>query len=235
MSDGALMGIPISAGGTQPIPLVMLDSTGAILRTLAHVDPPLATVRATFSDNQSVQLGAALAAHPLWLSEANARSIVIVNRPVAARAGDAVFEIVRIGVAGDTLMHRRVNYTAIAVDDAVADRIFSDYGRRFAARFSITPAQAERSVRQVLALPRFQPPVSELVTGRDGTIWLRREDLRTDSVEWHMFDAQGALRGSVTLPAALKLHRAQADRLWSVVRDSQDVPFVQVWAIRPGD
>ena len=233
MTDGSLVGIPISAAGTRPLPIVTLDSTGSMLQTLALIDPPPPTVRASFPNHQFVQLGSPTPAHPLWLTDPRGNSILIINRPGPERAGVASFDIVRIGLAGDTLMHRRIAYNAIEVDDAVTDRVFADYGRRFAQRFSITTAQAERSVRQVLSLARFHPPVSGFVTGRDGTIWLRREDMRTDSVEWHVFDEALTLRGTISLPVALTLHRAQSDRIWAVVRDSLDVPFVQVLQVRP--
>jgi hypothetical protein len=235
LADGNLVGIPIANDGTRTMPVVLISEAGAILRTLAAVSAPAPTVRVTFPNNQFANVGNPWPDHALWLSEASGQSILIVNRPTPGRAGEATFEILRIGLRGDTLMRREVSYTVMAVSPEASTRVFAELGERYARRFSLPAARAERDVREVLTLPRFRPPVSELVLGRDATIWLRREDLPSDSVDWQVFTESGATLGRLRMPGSFKLHRAQADRLWGVVRDSMDVPFIQVYDVHRSD
>ena len=87
--------------------------------------------------------------------------------------------------------------------------------------------------RTAIPAPRFHPPVSEVLAGRDGTIWLRREELGRDTVEWHVFSQSVQPVAKLFLPGGFTVRRAQSDRIWGVEEDSMDVPFVRVYDVRP--
>jgi hypothetical protein len=70
-----------------------------------------------------------------------------------------------------------------------------------------------------------------MVLGRDGTIWLRREELRQDSIEWQVLDSAGGKLATLALPASFSVMRAQRDRIWGIELDSLDVPYVRVYEI----
>ena len=89
----------------------------------------------------------------------------------------------------------------------------------------------ERELRAQVDLPANHTPVSELVPGRNGTIWLRREHTLAANVDWWVLDAQANLAGVVALPAALKVYRADRQTVWGVAQDSLDVPHVQIYRI----
>jgi hypothetical protein len=231
MADGTLLGIPIPAGDAETVPVMLLSADGGPVRTLAHVVPTAGMTRTEFAEGKFISLASPWPDHTLWLNDNDGRGIVALHRAAAEQAGPASFEILRIGIRGDTLLHRRIPYTPTALSEGVSERVFGRMAQRHAERFSVTPASAERTLRATLPAPRFLPPVTDFVPGRDGTFWVRREDVRADSADWEVYDDEANLLGVVSLPARYELMRAQADRLWGVLTDSLDVPFVQVYSI----
>jgi hypothetical protein len=71
--------------------------------------------------------------------------------------------------------------------------------------------------------PPALPPVSSLLLGRDGSVWLRRENTGAKESAWWVLDVDGALYGSVAFPANASLLAAERGRVWAMVFDSLDV------------
>jgi hypothetical protein len=199
-----------------------------VLRTLGYEKDLRRSFRVTFADTQSTSVSDPWPSHSLWLHAADGKSIVMVNR----RAPEGrTFQVLRIDLNGDTAMKREIQYSPRAISRDVADQAYRTLADRF-ARPRLTPAAVERVLRDQVEFPRFAPPVSALVAGLDGTIWLRREDLRTESVEWHVLSASGQTIGTLSLPGDLDVKRARSDRLWGVVKDELDIPYVVTYAVK---
>jgi NAD(P)H-nitrite reductase large subunit len=70
-----------------------------------------------------------------------------------------------------------------------------------------------------------QLSVSHVVAGRDGTIWLRREE-RGGVTRWEVLDASGSVVARLDVPAALRILAADRTDVWGVETDDLDVPYV---------
>jgi hypothetical protein len=89
-----------------------------------------------------------------------------------------------------------------------------------------------RALRSAILVPPFYPPVTGVVPGDDGTVWLKREETGSDSVGWDVLDAQGRRSATVETPASLRIVAASAAEVWGVVTDSMDVPYLVRYAVR---
>lgn len=94
-----------------------------------------------------------------------------------------------------------------------------------------TPARAEELARESLYLPAYHPPVSQLLLGRDGSMWLKREGHSADSVDWLVLSPQGEVVGTVTTPLTLSIQAAEMERVWGMETDELDVPYLVRYAI----
>ena len=117
--------------------------------------------------------------------------------------------------------------------DQEAEQVYREMAERFGRNRNITaaPARIASDLRSSVPTPRFYPAVTELISGDDGSIWLRRETPSQGQEEWQVFSAEGEILGRVRLPEGLRLHGADARRVWGVMRDELDVSFVEVYAL----
>jgi 6-bladed beta-propeller len=235
MADGTLLGMPVDPEPGRSSPIAVLDGEGRIVRVIANVREDGRSMRLPSPAGGIASISNPWSDHDLWNRQADGLAVVVVRRRREQGSAAAEFSILRIGLNGDTLMRRRVEYTPQALTSDQADEAYTQMSKRFTVPGGWTVAQAERNVRSAVAQPAWIPPVSELVPGRDGTIWIRREAGPSDSVDWQVFSRDGEPMGRLALPADFRLRRASVGRIWGVVRDSLDVPFVQVFEVaKPG-
>lgn len=151
--------------------------------------------------------------------------IVVVDRPVATGRRAAAFTIVGLSAQGDTLFHRRIDYRPIGLTREIVDRVVDLPDERLAERFPSRDA-ALKAIRSALLLPDFLPPISDLAVGRDQSIWLRREDLGSGSVEWLVLDKNGNAVGQLAAPRGTKILQAAPEHVWAVEEDELGVPYI---------
>src|SRR5690606_29004343 len=145
--------------------------------------------------------------------------LVRIDRTVSGEVESPHFRVTRLTLSGDTVYSRQFPYTPRPIDSAVVDSLIRLRGEamtRLPPSFAgaPTPARAEELARQSLYLPAHLPPVSQVVPGRDGSLWLKREELPTDSSEWLVLDPGGEVVGTVFTPRSLTVQLAEAGRIW---------------------
>jgi hypothetical protein len=86
--------------------------------------------------------------------------------------------------------------------------------------------QAARWARAGLYLPAYHPPVSAVVIGADGQIWLRGEELGEPVVEWRILSGTGDVIGTVELPSGFTMLFARGRQVWGTENDELDVPYI---------
>lgn len=178
-----------------------------------------------FSDTELVQLAP------------NEAAIVQVTRAVSG-SGPARFRVVKRTFDGDTLFAEEYGYRPVPIAAALVDSLIRDVGksieelRRHFPR-APTPARAEELARASLYIPAHHPPVSNLVIGRDGTLWLRREDTGTGRVKWSLVSAEGEPLGTLEAPAGLRIMAADRHTAWGLEKDELDVPYIVRYRVVP--
>jgi hypothetical protein len=232
MAEGLLLALPRSSRPEDGQPVMLVDREGEVQRVLAYISTVGRVVELQFRGDP---FGAPFpvtnpwADEPLWLNSADGRSLLVVERRAAARSTDAAFRIMRIDLAGDTVLNRTIPYEPVPLDRGARDEAIKASAERVARIRSVALAEAERVLQRGLPVPPHLPPVTQLVPGSDGTIWLRREDVRSETVTWDVFNEHGVLLGRIRLPTEFRVHGANRQHIWGVVRDDLDVPFVRVY------
>lgn len=172
---------------------------------------------------------------PLMAVAPDGSGIIIVRRETATSADPAAFSVRRITPSGTVTFSRNYLYRPLPVSADAVDRAVQEHMRGMSAARIPRPEAAalRRALRENLYRPRFLPPVTAVVVGRDGTIWLRREELGRPMAWWHVLDARGRLIARAWVPARISVRYADRTQLWAVELDKLDVPTLVRFRIVP--
>lgn len=171
---------------------------------------------------------------PLWAPSPDGSGVVIVTRAAATSAGRATFAVRRVDPAGRTVFSRTYPYTPRPLEgDAVSAAVDAELARLASARLATPPASLRRMIGAEIYRPKFRTPVTGVLVGRDGTVWLRREE-GGSVVRWDVLDAAGRPAGTLNLPAKLDVRYADRTQLWAVELDELDVPTLARFQVQPG-
>ncbi|HEU0016553.1 MAG TPA: hypothetical protein VFQ45_22925 [Longimicrobium sp.] len=239
LADGSLVGQPIPStasiqqGTARTLPLLRMDRTGAVrggfgpLEVRGHFE---VIRRARLVMNMDVPLPF----NSLWDAAPDGSGVVVVHRPIPAGAERTRFRVARYRPSGQVVFDRAYNFTPHPVSAASRDSIHDELAQFFLrTRFVQAAAQARSFARDSVPLPRFQPPVTDVTYGRDGTIWLGRERLGTRTVEYTVLGPDGAIIAVAAVPAGVRIVQAQRDAVWGVERDEMDVEYVVRFRVAP--
>lgn len=211
-------------------PLLRYSAGGAIVDTLLHLDadsvgPLRIPVAAGMAQGQQP-----FTTTPLWAVSPSGTSLVLVERNLASRPGDAIYRIRRVSTAGQVIFVREVKYTARRLEDADLEAVVDAWVARLTSSERGRPSSGtvrRDQVRRAIYRPATLPPVGDILIGSDDSIWLRRVDSRSgNTASWIRFDATGRSIGEVEAPVEAQLMRASATHVWAVVRDTDGVPAV---------
>jgi hypothetical protein len=75
--------------------------------------------------------------------------------------------------------------------------------------------------------PKFYPAIDEVALGMDGTVLLRRGGPEVRGTRrWLVVGSSAEGDRSLDLPAGLIVHELNAESIWGVIKDQDDVPSV---------
>lgn len=233
LADGSLLAGPGGLGLSGPVSghvthqsYYRVSPDGEVLGTLyRRVLEPSDFVSAKLPNG-----GRAIGVHPMRESPLvtvypDGSGLVAVERPVAESRSGATYRLLVVRPDGTTGCDVRVPYTPVSASGWKERRL-----REMEAFMRESTGTVDRDLMASLgdawADRAFYPPVSEVVGGADGTIWIRREDTGADSVSWQVFNERCRLVGTLRSEAILEVRWASLDELWGVERNDLDVPFV---------
>ena len=241
LSDGTVWGSPPAwsdqvADGTITRALnVRLDSSGRVADTI--IEYSIANTSWRLHDPSNPRGVRSFREQPFSDADVVVVSehrpeVVIVERPIASDPARGTFRITKRELDGDTLYSRSFTYAPTPLPPSRPDSLAAAFAMRPAslppsmAASWPTPARAEELARSSLFVPPFFPPVGNLVVGRDGTVWIQREDAGGETREWWVIDGTGRAVAAVHLPANLRMLAADRDRIWGMETDELDVPYI---------
>lgn len=249
LPDGTLFGSPpawsreVAKGTITERVVLRLDERSMPLDTLFR--QPLSNTTWAIEDPKSTRGFGSYGAQPFSDTEMvrlgpSGSDLVRVERTVPVTPEEASFRVSRVSLAGDTLFSREIRYTPEPIAPTLVDSLVRMRGKsmeRIATRMpgAPTPARAEELAREALYLPAFHPPVSELLVGRDGSIWLQREVVDGDTANWLVLSANGGVAGTVSAPRRLRIMAAEERRIWGMETDELDVPYIVRYRVEEED
>ncbi|HEU4456777.1 MAG TPA: hypothetical protein VFR81_27160 [Longimicrobium sp.] len=235
LADGTGLTIPYPPAGlsasdvVRRVPLLRVDRSGKPVDTLAWhpIGHAAFEVAAQGSRRMFMYPPNSLRDAPIVAAAPDGRGIVIVERTPAARAGDAFFEVKRLSARGEVVYSRRYRYAPTPTPSGFRARWARDRAATVAQNQpGINRRELEEKIAEGLYVPPFYPPVTAAVVGRDGTVWLRREEGESGMVTWHVLNERGLIQANLRLPKNVEVHQASRTHLWGVVYDELDVPHV---------
>jgi hypothetical protein len=160
----------------------------------------------------------------------------------------ATFDLLNIGIDGDTILRRTISYERKPVAPEDAARIREEWAWAYSRCPCTTSGESMLSRQEVarrmelaaeaVTLPEFYPPVRRIAAGHDGTIWLLRE-MRSDRADlWEIYDRTGRLEGSILFTDGLTnggrqswrprrfVLKATRDEVWTTTENELEVPLV---------
>ena len=167
----------------------------------------------------------------------------------------STFELLKVGLTGDTVLKMSVAYSSRPVSrseadwftDAFAGFMADDYssGRNSSQLSDSERERRRREAREALSYPRYYPPVRRIIAGHDGSIWLLRGINLPDLTDrWEVYDRAGRLEGVVNVAEGrssqlpwhprLKVFRATRQEVWGTTMDELDVTYIHRYAVEKG-
>jgi len=203
------------------------DSVGTILDKIVEV--PISK-----SDFFQARMGEGgiIGGHPLPEGPAAAvfpdgTGVVVVDRWAAEIPDSASFVVKAWGSDATSIFETRISYRPLPIPDGWIRRFLEDEMTRAGE-----PPPEEVQNRYVelyegaLDGRDYLPPVTGVLAGDDGSVWIRREKAMADSVTWEVISGAGNHLGHLITPAGLGFRASTLDTVWAVETDEFDVPYV---------
>jgi hypothetical protein len=234
--DGDLLGLPalrndaLISGRETRSPLVRVDESGRVLGTATYVDYSKDIV-AVRTPSRTFGVARPFGAELIQVGP-NGDRIVRIDQHVSEAGKPDAFTVIVLGPEGDTMTVGAVRYQPLriakAVRDSIAEALLRDPqpGRPM-------PAEERRAIREQVSVPEYYPPVSDLLIGYDGRIWLRR--YVAEGTEWLILDPECRPLGVVQGGPTLRIHAATATEVWASELNSLDVPTLLRMRIATGE
>jgi hypothetical protein len=212
-----------------------LAADGEVVRTLVSV--PIANSQLAIRTSQNPNAGGIYDRQPyddshLVKFSTLASNLVLVDRRV--REQDPHYTITKVSLGGDTLSSRSYRYSPEPIPSAMVNHI-----RRAWLEYLGSPRRVyERLLEANLYLPPHHPPVTDVVLGRDGTIWLQKgtsaqlphwiSPLESSAGPqiWNVLDEGGDPVGTVSLPQGVTVLAADRRHIWGTVLGELDEPYI---------
>jgi hypothetical protein len=151
---------------------------------------------------------------------------------IAAESELGYFTLTLTDIEGDTVAELAFRTAPKEITSERRTSAIGDFYRtRRIAERGIELAAFQRAAESQMAIAEYESPVTRLVAGRDGSWWLELGPMYSDSVDWLILDGDGRSRGRVRLPGGFHLLDADLGTIWGVVRDENDVPFLQQYVV----
>jgi hypothetical protein len=171
---------------------------------------------------------------PLWSYAANERALVVLDRSAPTDSATAGFTVTKLSFGGDTLFTRRYAARTMPLTGAMADSVLSAFEKRMGERNFLgqTAAGLRKWAEGTLYRPAFMPPVSHLVAGRDGTIWVGLTPDGSGEDRWVVLSPEGEAIGRIGLPSGTTVLVADREHVWGSQTDEFDVPYLVRFGVR---
>jgi hypothetical protein len=121
-----------------------------------------------------------------------------------------------------TLPRRRRTVDARQVDEAVT-RLADRVARGFEG--AIARGALERLIRDEVRVPASLSPITGLIAGLDGSMWISAKSGGSETV-WTGWSPAGAVIGEARVPTSVKVMQATSHAFWGVEVGDYDVPAV---------
>jgi len=166
---------------------------------------------------------------PLWAVHPNGEVIVVVERAASASGEGGRFDVRWFGPDGGETLQRSFKYVPRRLQEEYVEEYVTERVDWLLALDMPTFAsrhQAEEAVREALFLPGYLPPVDDVLVGRSGEVWLKRERTGFPVQRWDVLGSKGNVQRVVCTPAGIDVMFVDSVDVYGVELDERDIPTV---------
>jgi hypothetical protein len=212
----------VANGIVTSFPLLHVTRDGGIVRTVA--DRSLANQFTTARVEGRIAIFAQPLMHRDLTTFALDGSAAVLVEPGAEPAGRSPrFRVTRVAFSGDTVFSRAYAYTPRPVTPQVRDSIYERFTDMFAGDHRVAGLRAARATVHV---PDHLSPITEVMASTDGRTYLQENSTGAAAARWLVLDPRGEPLASFRARADLAVVAVEGNRLWGVIRDDLDVPYL---------
>lgn len=223
----------ILGGASDQVTYVLVDNTGAIQNTvLSGLPSPRSLVYTAAPANNPKNSYRGFTRqpflHPTMSATADdARAVVLVTTAMTSGRETERVRAVKVSVRGDTLWRVALSYRGRPLRPADIKHVVDSIVRSATKMRGTVLVPNRQMIEDSILLPRFWPPVSGLVVGADGTIWLQQgiADAR-DNRYWRLSPTR-TYEATVSLPLGFVLKNATRDYAWGWRLDRDGLPVIE--------
>jgi len=225
--DYSLTNFRLSRGGTLDsivAPDLVGDREGHVVDTVGFMRLPVPTAKQITLAGQDLRVPAAPDDYALHQRES--AGLVTVARKAVQEDDEGTFAVTRLRPDGDTLYRRSYAYRPRPFTPALVDSLVARSIPYAVARTHLDTATVAKALKDALDLPPFQTPVSMVVVGVDGSVWLRREDDGGPTFRWIVLDPRGEPVGRFELPRSVTIRWARMGVFYGSALDDMGIPWL---------
>lgn len=213
------------------VPVLRFDRAGNVFDTVAMDPYHLEHYTRVTLGGETFWLPSPAGDFPLHIRTED--GVIVVDRRRPANDAEARFTVTRTGPVGDTLYQRTFRYTQKPFSAAYLDSIANRFVGSITDAYQLDAGTVRETYLAAMRTPEFQAPITQILNGEDGSIWLRREE-DSDRVDWWIvLRPDGSPRGQVELPKGSTLQWMSGDVFYAVERDDLDVPWLVRYRLQP--
>jgi len=236
LRDGSIYGRapafsdPIARGQLTESKHVLMDKEGENLG-IVWLQPHRPTdVLALLRENGGTYSQQPFADDPISLVNPEG-SLLVLDRRVYEGVGRATVTLSRIGMDGDTLLSRALEYTPEALPRELADSVLDPRVEgmlSFMQRSdpSLTSAKLKADMMEVLFVPDFKPAVRGMMEATDGSVWLQLFDQVEGGSLWWVLSEDFEPQATAVIPTGVRPLLIEEDAIWGVEMDEFDVNYI---------
>lgn len=236
LRDGTLYGIApawsdaIARGQLSEAKHVLMDPQGENLGTV-WVQPYRPTdILALLRENGGSFSQQPFGDQPLFHVSSDG-VLLVLDRRVFEGGGKATIGLTKIGMSGDTLLVKEIEYTPESlprekIDSASHAR--AEQMHEFMQRLDpdLDLARLEADLREATYSPAYLPAVQSMVAAEDGSIWLQRFSPSEDGIVWWVLGEDAEPLATAVTPEGLRILLITDDAIWGVETDEFDINYI---------
>ena len=164
--------------------------------------------------------------HPHWGVSPDGRSVFLVE----AGPGDGSLSLVAVTASGEPRFRTSLSMPRVRLTDAMYEKAIDslvDAMTQSQPPGGPAPVVDKARVRAAVNRPADLAPVTQLLAGADGRIWLRlRVSSRPGFTEWKSYSASGAAGSSVLLPSDTRMLLFTSTSAWGARENADGEPIL---------
>lgn len=220
----------VQSGLVKKAPILTTSRSGSDVDTIAITTVTTAQIELHFPGGNNARTFHPIPVTPYEAISPTSDALVLVGVPEFVE-GSVRFTVTKLLLNGDTVFARQFSVPRVPVSGKQRERMLVEVIDLVKGGMGAPADIVNKVVRKTIVFPPAFPPVSGIVSARDGRIWIRREQSGGASAKWLILKPDGKTFGEMLLPSRVRVVAADGDVFWGQDKDDLDVPILRKYRV----